>query len=113
MGDALPLPPPGFEGLSTEEKIEHVQALWDHISSDVERVPLTEWQKKLLDERLDDGSRLLAGEEETGIPRLGERGDDEDDESEQLPAADDVPVPEPAGLLRDDLHRPQRAGEDL
>jgi putative addiction module component (TIGR02574 family) len=54
MGDALPLPPPGFDGLSTEEKIEYVQALWDHISSDAEKVPLSEWQKQLLDERLAD-----------------------------------------------------------
>lgn len=54
MGNALPLPPPGFDGLSTEEKIEYVQSLWDHISSDADKVPLTEWQEQLLDERLAD-----------------------------------------------------------
>ena len=53
MGNPLQLPP-GFDDLSAEEKIEYVQALWDHISSDVDSVPLTDWQKKLLDERLAD-----------------------------------------------------------
>ena len=64
MGDALPLPPPGFDGLSTDEKIEYVQALWDRISSDAEKVPLTEWQKQLLDERLAD----LEKNPDIGIP---------------------------------------------
>ena len=64
MGNALPLPPPGFDGLSTEEKIEYVQALWDHITSDVDSVPLAEWQKQLLDERLAD----LERNPESGIP---------------------------------------------
>ena len=54
MENALPLPPPGFEGLSPEEKIEYVQALWDHISADIEKVPLAKWQEQLLDERLAD-----------------------------------------------------------
>ena len=57
MGNALPLPPPGFDGLSPEEKIKYVQALWDHISSDIEKVPLTQWQEQLLDERLEDLKR--------------------------------------------------------
>lgn len=57
MGDALRVPPPGFEGLTIEEKIEYVQSLWDHIASDAVAVPLTEWQKQLLDERLQDLER--------------------------------------------------------
>jgi putative addiction module component (TIGR02574 family) len=64
MGDAVPIPPPGFEALSIEEKIEYVQSLWDHIASDVDTVPLTEWQKRLLDERLDD----LDKNPDSGIP---------------------------------------------
>lgn len=54
MGSPVPIPPPGFEDLSVDEKIEYVQSLWDHIASDVETVPLTDWQKQLLDERLQD-----------------------------------------------------------
>jgi putative addiction module component (TIGR02574 family) len=64
MGDPLPVPPPGFEGLSIDEKIEYVQSLWDHIASDVDTVPLTDWQKKLLDERLKD----LEENPDGGIP---------------------------------------------
>ena len=48
----IELPPPGFEDLSIEEKIDYVQSLWRHIAADVDRVPLTEWQKRLLDQRL-------------------------------------------------------------
>jgi putative addiction module component (TIGR02574 family) len=54
MSNPLPIPPPGFEGLSIEEKIEYVQSLWDHIASDVDTVQLADWQKQLLDERLND-----------------------------------------------------------
>ena len=57
MGDAFKNPPPGFESLSIEEKIDYVQSLWDRIADDAEAVPLQDWQKKLLDERLDDLER--------------------------------------------------------
>lgn len=80
MGDPVPIPPPGFEGLSIEEKIEYVQSLWDRIASDVDTVPLADWQKQLLDERLKD----LEENPGTGIPwsqvragvlrKLGKRG---------------------------------------
>jgi putative addiction module component (TIGR02574 family) len=46
------LPPAGFDELSTEEKIEYVQSLWDYISSDADTVPLTDWQKRILSQRL-------------------------------------------------------------
>ena len=64
MGNPLPIPPPGFERLSTEEKIEYVQSLWDHIASDVVAVPLADWQEQLLDERLKD----LEENPDSGIP---------------------------------------------
>ena len=54
MGNRVPIPPPWFEGLSIEEKIEYVQSLWDRIASDVDSVPFPDWQKQLLDERLKD-----------------------------------------------------------
>jgi putative addiction module component (TIGR02574 family) len=46
------LPPPGFDELSTQEKIEYVQSLWDYISSDADTMPLTDWQKQILSQRL-------------------------------------------------------------
>jgi putative addiction module component (TIGR02574 family) len=52
MGKPVPIPPPGFEQLSVEEKIAYVQSLWDHIASNVDAVPLTDWQQRLLDKRL-------------------------------------------------------------
>jgi putative addiction module component (TIGR02574 family) len=64
MGRPVPIPPPGFEDLSIDEKIEYVQSLWDHIATDVETVPLTDWQKQLLDERLAD----LEENPKSGIP---------------------------------------------
>jgi putative addiction module component (TIGR02574 family) len=51
MAQPVPNPPPGFETLSVDEQIEYVESLWDRI---VEQspVPLPEWQRELLDERL-------------------------------------------------------------
>jgi putative addiction module component (TIGR02574 family) len=52
MGDPLTVPPPGFDSLPVEDQIEYVQALWDRIAASAERVPMPEWHKDLLDERL-------------------------------------------------------------
>jgi putative addiction module component (TIGR02574 family) len=51
MSQPVPNPPPGFETLSVDKQIEYVESLWDRI---VEQspVPLPEWQRELLDERL-------------------------------------------------------------
>ena len=64
MGDAFKIPPPGFDLLSIDEKIEYVQSLWDRIAADADAVPLTEWQRQLLDERLDD----LTQNPDAGVP---------------------------------------------
>lgn len=45
-------PPPGFEQLSTEEKIAYLQALWDLISARPEDVPVPDWHKGVIAERL-------------------------------------------------------------
>ncbi len=41
-----------FRKLSSEEKIRLVQDLWDEIADEVARMPLTESQRRLLDERI-------------------------------------------------------------
>ena len=64
MDDPVPIPPPGFEELSVEEKITYVQSLWDLIASDVDTAPLEHWQVQLLEERLAD----LDENPEAGIP---------------------------------------------
>ena len=51
MAKPLPIPPPGFDELSIEEKIDYVQSLWDRIATHANTVPLTDWQRKVLDRR--------------------------------------------------------------
>lgn len=46
------MPPPGFDELPVEEKIDYVQSLWDRIAADAEQVPLHEWQRQVLEDRL-------------------------------------------------------------
>ena len=43
-----------FRELDSEEQIRLVQDLWDEIAEEVARRPLTDAQRKLLDERLAD-----------------------------------------------------------
>jgi putative addiction module component (TIGR02574 family) len=52
MAKALPLPPPGFDELPVKEKIDYVQALWDRIAAREEDVPVPEWHREILAERL-------------------------------------------------------------
>ena len=43
-----------FRKLSSDDKIRLVQEFWDEIAEEVARMPLTEYQRRLLDERLAD-----------------------------------------------------------
>lgn len=52
MSTVARMPPPGFEEMSIDEKIEYVQSLWDLISADAATVPVPAWQKEILEERL-------------------------------------------------------------
>jgi len=52
MAQSLPAPPPGFDDLSVEEKIEYVSFLWDRISARPEEIPVPEWHRRVLKERL-------------------------------------------------------------
>lgn len=44
--------PPGFQELAIEEKIAYVQALWDLIVSRPDEVPVPEWHRAVIAERL-------------------------------------------------------------
>ena len=46
-----------FRELSSDDKIRLVQEFWDEIAEEVARTPLTESQRRLLDERLADADR--------------------------------------------------------
>ena len=52
MAQPVPNPPPGFEALSIDEKIDYVESLWDRIV-DESTVPIPEWHRELLRERLE------------------------------------------------------------
>ena len=45
-------PPPGFEDLPIEEQIAYVQALWDLIAEKPGGVPVPEWHRAVIADRL-------------------------------------------------------------
>jgi len=54
MPKAVPLPPAGFDDLSVDEKIDYLQSLWDRITASPESIPVPDWHREILDERLKD-----------------------------------------------------------
>ena len=52
MAQALPLPPPGFDALSADEKLRYVSALWDRIVDEQSALPISDAQRSLVRERL-------------------------------------------------------------
>jgi putative addiction module component (TIGR02574 family) len=54
MPKPVSLPPPGFDELSVDEKIDYLQSLWDRITATPESIPVPDWHREILDERLKD-----------------------------------------------------------
>lgn len=54
MPNILPLPPPGFDELSVDEKLDYLQALWDRVGATPETITVPNWHRDILDERLKD-----------------------------------------------------------
>ena len=54
MPKPVPLPPPGFDELSVDEKIDYLQSLWDRIAATPEAIRVSDWHREILDERLKD-----------------------------------------------------------
>ncbi len=52
MSKIVPTPPPGFDDLSVDEQIDFVQSLWDRIAATAEQVPVPEWHRQIIRERL-------------------------------------------------------------
>jgi putative addiction module component (TIGR02574 family) len=52
MSQALPKPPPGFDALSIDDKIDYVQSLWDRIAAKPEDVPVPDWHREIINEGL-------------------------------------------------------------
>jgi putative addiction module component (TIGR02574 family) len=54
MTKPVALPPPGFYELSVEEQIDYVQSLWERIAATPDQIPVPDWHRKVLGERLKD-----------------------------------------------------------
>ena len=54
MAQPLQVPPPGFDDLSADEQIDYVQTLWDRIASSETKLPIPDWHREVLGERLAD-----------------------------------------------------------
>ena len=52
MAKTVSIPPPGFEGLTPDEKVQYVQDLWDYVVADASKVPVPDWHRHILNERL-------------------------------------------------------------
>lgn len=52
MAQPLPIPPPGFDELSADEKVAYVAALWDRIVADQGAVPVSDAHRELVRHRL-------------------------------------------------------------
>jgi putative addiction module component (TIGR02574 family) len=48
------LPPPGFDDLSVDEKIDYLQSLWDRIAGNAETIPVPDWHHQIIDDGLKD-----------------------------------------------------------
>ncbi len=53
MARPVHIPPPGFDDLPVDEQIYYVQSLWDRIAAKPDEVPVPEWHKEALEERLE------------------------------------------------------------
>lgn len=53
MSKMLPTPPPGFDDLPVDERIDFVQSLWDRIAASPEQVSVPEWHRRIISERLE------------------------------------------------------------
>lgn len=52
MSTAPALPPPGFDELSPEEKLDYIEALWNRVAVHPEEIPVPEWHRRIVSERL-------------------------------------------------------------
>ena len=52
MAKVVSIPPLGFEDLTPDQKVEYVQDLWDYVVADASKVPIPDWHRSVLDERL-------------------------------------------------------------
>jgi putative addiction module component (TIGR02574 family) len=76
MAHKIPDPPPGFDELSVDEKLDYVQSLWDRITENPEAVPVPDWHLQVIEERI---------KENQANPRAGRSWDEFRDELRARP----------------------------
>ena len=54
MPQPFPIPPPGFDELTVDERIDYVGALWDGIVANPDQVTFPNWHRQVLEERRAD-----------------------------------------------------------
>jgi len=54
MSTSVPLPPPGFDELPIDERLEYVQTLWDRLAAKPEHLPAPDWHLDVIRDRLAD-----------------------------------------------------------
>ena len=54
MATNLPLPPPGFDDLSVDDQIDYIQSLWDRIVAEPDQVPVPDWHRQVIRQRMAD-----------------------------------------------------------
>ena len=54
MAANLQLPPPGFDDLSPDDQIDYVQSLWDRIVAKPDQVPIPDWHRQVIRQRMTD-----------------------------------------------------------
>jgi putative addiction module component (TIGR02574 family) len=53
MSKPIPSPPPGFDELSVDQRIDFVQSLWDRIAATPQQVTIPDWHRRIILERLE------------------------------------------------------------
>ena len=63
MPTPIAFPPPGFDDLSSDEKIDYLALLWDRVTSPTATIDVPDWHREVIAERLRDlGSDPDSGE---------------------------------------------------
>ena len=51
MASKVANPPPGFDDLTVDEKLDYVASLWDRIAARPETVPVPGWHLEVIEQR--------------------------------------------------------------
>ena len=53
----MPIPTLDLDKLTREEKLRLIEQIWDSLEVDADDLPIPEWHRRLLDQRLDEMDR--------------------------------------------------------